>query len=156
MVKLKAQMNHHLPQTYRGGMIDLFQVDLEFISYFIFRITDLSAKIVSQLNGLLFLVDCRKIPRMETNILHQLSTIYSRLQDILIMVEKSKNSSVSLKTDEFTIQNVKSDLESDYSKHSNDADRVFGLNQQRNYATFEMKDQTSFESTEPKVNLHVY
>ena len=59
----------------------------------------LCGQIVSQLNGLLFLVHGINSPAMEMNLQTQLTAIHTRLQDIVAMVEHAKKSDPELNGD---------------------------------------------------------
>ena len=76
----------------------------------------LCGQIVAQLNGLLFLVHSLNNPTIELNLQQQLIAIYSRLQEVVAMVEQAKSDGgTNLKRNDVTITSSKQGS----IKHSN-------------------------------------
>lgn len=84
----------------------------------------LCGQIVSQLNGLLFLVHGISNASLEINLQTQLTAIHTRLQDIVTMVEHAKKSDPELNGGDKTAKEKQKDEEKIVAKHIQDYQRA--------------------------------
>lgn len=93
----------------------------------------LCGQIVSQLNGLLFLVHGINNPTLEMNLQTQLTTIHARLQEIVTMVEQVKKAETEMKNEKLAKESMKQkEEEKIVAKHIQDYQRALLKQQEDN------------------------
>ena len=113
----------------------------------------LCGQIVSQLNGLLFLVHGINSPAMEMNLQTQLTAIHARLQDIVAMVEHAKKTDPELNGDARPPNIKQKEEEKIVAKHIQDYQRALLKQQEEkcNNLVVDMPDASSNDShSEPQ------